>query len=44
MQENIKKNNAHSYLCILSNMKNNNWFVCILRYCKSNSDTGKIPS
>ena len=25
-------------------MTNNNWFVCILCYCKSNIDTGKIPS
>ena len=24
-------------------MTNNNWFVCILCYCKSNIDTGKIP-
>ena len=38
------KNNTHSYLCILSNITNNNWFVCILCYCKSNIDTGKIPS
>jgi len=32
------------YIYILSNMTNNNWFVCILCYCKSNIDTGKIPS
>jgi len=38
------KNNTHSYSCIFSNMTNNNWFVCILCYCKSNIDTGKIPS
>jgi len=25
-------------------MTNNNWFVFILCYCKSNIDTGKIPS
>ena len=25
-------------------MTNNNWFVCILCYCKFNIDTGKIPS
>ena len=25
-------------------MTNNNWFLCILFYCKSNIDTGKIPS
>ena len=38
------KNNTHSYLYILSNMTNNNWFVYISCYCKSNIDTGKIPS
>jgi hypothetical protein len=42
----LKKINTQSYLYIyiLSNMTNNNWFVCILCYCKSNIDTGKIPS
>ena len=25
-------------------MTNNNWFVCILCYCKFIIDTGKIPS
>jgi hypothetical protein len=35
----LKKKNTHSYLCILSNMTNNNWFACILCYCKSNIDT-----
>jgi hypothetical protein len=45
MQENIKKIIPTAvYIYILSNMTDNNWFVCILCNCKSNIDTGKIPS